>query len=330
MHIECTNIFEQVYLTIFRALCGLMFYKKITSFWSEFVSVLKNVDAISTTLKSPRFIQIKSSIRKDFLVKCVFASLSQLYFMAAIIFSTTGQKIGFKLELFIRIVKASIPNLTMLFHILVTIWATFPLKVAKGLLQSLKDELTAADKALLSEKLLCINIEKWVKAYGNVASLMKIYSRHFGTYLILEIGNSAVQILCQTFSALSWILIKYYGPAVMRIPPILTSVTIIYQLASEAETVTELQEDVFECFAGLEEKIERNERMRVKINSLLRKMAMNRLQVKPGKLFVLNRRLITSILSTVITFIVVLIQFRDGETTANNAGSKMTSFGPKN
>lgn len=60
----------------------------------------------------------------------------------------------------------------------------------------------------------------------------------------------------RTFTTLSWLMVGLYGPGFSRIPSILISLIIIYELATEAEAVTDLQDDVFECFSRLEQYIQ--------------------------------------------------------------------------
>lgn len=240
-----------------RRIYGIFCHKHTLKFWSEFTQLIKKFQGshhnCSRVLKSPIFTWVKTSIDRNVYENVVVTILFCLYFGVAVSFRNyreLGQ--NWTLTYFIGYLVVSVAwNATGCAHVFITAWTTFPLKIIQGLLLSLKEELNLAI-VRKSRKLR----EGWIEDYHRIDGLVELYTCYFERSLMVEIAYNSIQILCQCFSAFSWILSGLITSTVSRSIPVFLALRTIFQLANEAGRVTELHGEVYKSLCRLETELE--------------------------------------------------------------------------
>ncbi|XP_035701092.1 uncharacterized protein LOC118433351 [Folsomia candida] len=305
------------FIILGRHIYGLVGYRKTLKFWSQFVNLVHKFEGPSgqNHLKSDAFMRIKVCINRVIVENAVVTLLYGTFCLSTFILNPEEEQCGIAFY-YGHMITAMSFKIMACTHIFIEIWMTFPVRVIQGLLhilrQELDDQLILSKDGKLTGKVTLLR-ESWIEDYHTICTLAKLYTHHFEKGLILEIGYNSVQMLCQIFSTLSLVLSDMVNAAIARCTPIAFSFRSVYQLANESDKLCQLHKEIYERLCTYHGDLKLNEELKYKIESLLREMTVNDLSIQPGRYFNLDRKLVTSIMSTIITFVIILVQFRNGD-----------------
>lgn len=223
---------------------GLILYKRTVHSWKEFSQRIDQIKGSERILNSPQLSAIRGNLRrKAFFLYGVSAGLV-VWLVAAFtttFFPTQKDILAKKwtwesyLILFPVTVGFSLATCTNLAYIC---WLTAPLKVIGGILTYLKDVVTHIQEVNYTVLIL---LQDWVDNYRKTVETLQVYRKHYNLSLFLAVTYVSVQTTCETYSVISLVAMKSWYPAVTRMVKFCLHLNALFELASAAEKLRNLQ-----------------------------------------------------------------------------------------
>ncbi|CAG7733653.1 unnamed protein product [Allacma fusca] len=155
-----------------------------------------------------------------------------------------------------------------------------------------------------------------VKSYYVLEELISEYHEIFSTVIITEILLSAVILLASVFFSIQWVIVGHFSLVATVLPCSLLNAFKIFLMGKEASGMTSACQSianqlVFSC--GGEGKQYFDSELISKGKLLISTIQTNPVSIDPGNYFRLDGRLVTSILSTLTMYLIIMVQFRQAD-----------------
>ncbi|OXA37419.1 putative gustatory receptor 23a, isoform B [Folsomia candida] len=337
----------------FKRLMYLFNSKGMMTFWSDFVSDLTQIscsDEKGSFLLSTEpwakhrsmFIKVKTTLTCDIISSLILITVQTVQLLVTFYLSyvedsnTNGPFVGLH-DKIIGIGGLVLWNVLGSLNVFQSVWVTYPIQLFNAYLEIIQAELSECyrcnQEPLVADDLFTIlkksgekGSQKMIKPYildenklhlciqnyHRTVEMLRKYSSRSVQRISSEIGYNSLLILAYLFIGFTWAENGEIGAALTRVIPLILCIKIIFHLGTEAGQLELNQKAIFRVLCRMQHRA-MSEETKSMVFTMIQELSGDRLRVEPGSFFTLNRRLLTSILSSVMTFLVVLVQFRDGE-----------------
>ncbi|XP_035713663.1 uncharacterized protein LOC118438062 [Folsomia candida] len=220
-----------------------------------------------------------------------------------------------------------------------SIWITFPIQVMNACLEMIVTELSEFNESeklrkgggdlfltrispLLKEKNNSIvkvtkfldeeKLHLCILNYHRVVQILRKHESVVGNGIAFEVGYNSLLILAYLFIGIIWAASGQFVTGLSRLIPIILCAKIMYHLGTEAGKLDSNRKAVLRVMCRMRKSWMSGD-TKDAVFGMIHELSGDKLKFQAGEYFALNRRLLTSIFSAVLTFLVVLVQFRDGE-----------------